>query len=128
MKKIVFAAVLVIAGCSKKSEEAGGAPAGTSCAEAAEKAVGALPAGSNGGEVQTKLRGILTTRCTEDKWPAATVECYATQVKDMSGMRKCRETLPKEQQDKMMTEIRAAMMGAAGAGGGPMHGAPPPAP
>jgi hypothetical protein len=124
MKTILFAAALLLGGCSKKSE---GGSAGTSCADAAAKAVSSLPAGPGGGDVQTKLRGILTTRCTEDKWPAATVECYATQVKDMQGMRTCRETLPAEHQQKMMAEIRTVMMGAAGSGGGPMHGAPPPA-
>lgn len=124
MKMLLFAAVVLLAGCSKKSE---GGSVGTSCADAAAKAVGALPAGPGGGEVQAKLRGILTTRCTEDKWPAATVECYATQVKDMTGMKTCRETLPPDQQQKMMAEIRGAMMGAGGAGG-PMHGAPAAAP
>ncbi|MDQ3367293.1 MAG: hypothetical protein M3680_17865 [Myxococcota bacterium] len=135
MQNLVIAAVLVLVGCSKASKDkpepgatgdqpGAAATSGPTCAEAAAKAVGALPAGSDAGEVQTKLTAILTTRCTEDRWPAATIECYATQVKDMMGMRTCRETLPPEHQQKMMTEIRTVMMGAAGAGGGPMHGTP----
>ncbi len=119
MKKILFAAVLVASGCSKKSETTAGGP---SCADAVTKAVGAMPGGPGGGEVQTKLQSIMTTRCTEDKWAPAAVSCYATTVKDMASMKKCREMLTPEQQQKLMTEIRAVMMGAAGAGGGPMHG------
>src|SRR6478735_825735 len=116
MKKILFAAAIIASGCSKKSETT--AP---SCADAVSKAVGAMPGGPGGGEVQTKLQQIMTTRCTEDKWPPAAVNCYATQVKDMASMKKCRELLPQDQQQKLMTEIRAVMMGAAG-GAGPMHG------
>lgn len=119
MLKILFAAALVVTGCGKKSETAGG----PSCADAVSKAVGAMPGGPGGGEVQAKLQTIMTTRCTEDKWPAEALSCYATTVKDMASMKKCREMLSQDQQTKLMTEIRAVMMGAAG-GGGPMHGAP----
>lgn len=119
MIKIIFAATLVVTGCSKKSETAASGP---SCAEAVSKAVGAMPGGPGGGEVQAKLQTIMTTRCSEDNWPPAVVRCYATTVKDMASMKKCREMLPQDQQTKLMIEIRAAMMGAAGAGGGPMHG------
>jgi hypothetical protein len=44
----------------------------------------------------------------------------------MASMKKCRELLTQDQQTKLMTDIRGVMMGAAGAGGGPMHGAPTP--
>jgi hypothetical protein len=120
MMKILFAAALVVSGCSKKSETTASGP---SCAEAVGKAVGAMPGGPGGGDVQAKLTTIMTTRCTEDKWPAAVVTCYATTVTDMASMKKCREMLPQDQQTKLMTEIRSVMMGAAAAGGGgPMHG------
>jgi hypothetical protein len=120
MMKILFAAALVVSGCSKKSETTASGP---SCAEAVSKAVGAMPGGPGGGEVQAKLTTIMTARCTEDKWPAAVVTCYATTVTDMASMKKCREMLPQDQQTKLMTEIRSVMMGAAAAGGGgPMHG------
>ncbi len=124
MKKILFVAALAAVGCSKKSGTTTGGP---SCAEAVTKAVGAMPGGPGGGEVQTKLQSIMTTRCTEDKWPPAVVTCYATTVTDMASMKKCREMLPQDQQTKLMTEIRTVMMGAAGAGGGPMHGGGAPA-
>ncbi len=127
MMKILFAAALVITGCSKKSETKPAA-SGPSCAEAVSKAVGAMPGGPGGGEVQAKLQTVMTTRCTEDNWPAEVRSCYATTVTDMASMKKCRETLPQEQQQKLMTDIRTVMMGAAGAGGGPLHGAPTPAP
>ena len=121
MKKILFVAALAVVGCGKKSESTASGP---SCADAVGKAVSAMPAGPTGGEVQAKLQSIMTTRCTEDKWPEAARTCYATTVKDMASMKKCREMLTQEQQDKVMTEIRSVMMGAAGAGGGPMQGAP----
>ncbi len=131
MMKILFAAAVVIGGCGKKSD-GDKAASGPSCADAVTKAVGAMPAGPNGGGVQDKLKEIMTTRCTEDKWPAEVVSCYATSVTDMKSMKKCREMLPQEQQQKLMGEIRTVMMGAAGAGGGPMHDTsapsePPPA-
>lgn len=126
MKTILFVAALAMLGCSKKSDDGdkaggGGNARATACGDAAARAVGKLPAGASGGEVQAKLKTIIATRCTEDQWPTTTVHCYATQVNDMADMKKCRETLPKEQQDKLMGEIRAVMAGAAG-GGGPMHG------
>lgn len=119
MMKILFAAALVVTGCSKKSDTSSGGP---SCAEAVGKAVGAMPGGPGGGEVKAKLQTIMTTRCTEDKWPPAVVSCYATSVTDMASMKKCREMLSQDQQAKLMSDIRAVMMGAAGTGGGPMHG------
>jgi hypothetical protein len=124
MKMILFAAVLALVGCTKKSETT----AAPSCADAVAKAVGAMPGGPGGGDVQAKLTSIMTTRCTEDAWPPEVIKCYATQVTDMASMKKCRESLPADKQEKLMAEIRAVMMGAAGAGGGPMHGGGGPAP
>jgi hypothetical protein len=121
MKTILFVTALaLVAGCKKKSDTA----AGPSCADAITKAVGAMPGGPGGGDVQAQLKTIMTKRCTEDAWPQDAINCYATQAKDMASMKQCREKLPQDKQDKLMTEIRAVMMGAAGAGGGPMHGAP----
>ena len=127
MKTILFMAALALVGCKKKSETT--AAAGPSCADAISKAVGAMPGGPGGGDVQAQLKEIMTRRCTEDAWPPEVVSCYATQATDMASMKKCRETLPADKQQKLMTEIRGVMMGAAGAGGGPMHGggAAPPA-
>jgi len=126
MKMLLLIAALAMAGCSKKSDagsaQAGGAGA---CGDAIAKAVGAMPGGPGAGDVQAKLKTILTTRCTEDKWPAAVVDCYATKATDMASMKQCRELLPPDQQQAVMGEIRAVMMGAGGAG--PMHGAGGPA-
>lgn len=130
MKKILFALALTsaLSGCSKSDKGGGGegsaaaAPA-SKCAAVAAKAVSGLPAGADAGGIQAKLQAILTARCTEDTWPTAVLECYAG-VKDMSGMRACRELLPAEQQQKLMGEIRSAMMGVAGAMGNPHGGGP----
>ena len=133
MKALVLVAAL--AACGKSDAPAGGAGAepAARCAEAATKAVAALPGGSGAGEIQAKLQGIITARCQQDKWSAATIECYATTVKSMADMKRCRETLPPDQQQALMGEIRQAMMSQPGAGGAmPPHGgggggmAPPP--
>jgi hypothetical protein len=129
---VAVMAALAITGCSKKSDK-GSAAGGPSCADAISKAVNAMP-GPGGGEVKTKLQQIMTTRCTEDKWSAEAINCYATQASDMASMKKCREMLPPDEQQKVMGEIRAVMMSAAGGGpmhpggGGPMMGGAPPPP
>jgi hypothetical protein len=122
MKTILLMAALALVGCKKKTETS--AAEGPSCADAIAKAVGAMPGGPGGGTVQAQLKELMTRRCTEDKWPAEVVSCYATQVTDMASMKTCREKLPQDKQTALMTEIRGVMMGASGAGGGPMHGAP----
>jgi len=122
MKLIALAlmAALATTGCSKKSDK-GSAAGGPSCADAISKAVTKMP-GSGGGEVKAKLQQIMTTACTDDKWSAEVINCYATQASDMASMKKCREMLPPEEQQKVLGEIRAVMMSAGG--GGPMHGGP----
>jgi len=126
MKTILLMAALALVGCKKKTDTS--AAGGPSCADAIAKAVGAMPGGPGGGTVQAQLKELMTRRCTEDKWPAEVVNCYATQVTDMMSMKQCREKLPQDKQTALMTEIRGVMMGASGAGGGPMHGAPSAAP
>lgn len=125
--KIAHVMIALLAlGCSKDKSEPGkgsSAPAELSCADAIGKAVSVMPAAPGGEQVVAKLKSLMTTRCETDKWSAAARECYATQVKDMAGMKQCRETtLTPEQNQAVMAEIRAAMMAAGGAGGGPMHG------
>ncbi len=125
MKQVLLAAALAGLLCCGKSEAP--APDGAACASAAAKAVSAFPSTGTGAvaDVPAKLKAILTTRCTEDSWSAATIECYQTKVTDMRSMKICRETLPQDQQQKLMGDIRTVMMSAAGGGGGgPMHGGP----
>lgn len=123
MKHLLLVAVLAASGACSKHSPAGESGSAAACADGAAKAVSALPGGLTGpaAEVPAKLRAILTARCTEDRWPASTIDCYATKVHDMAGMKACRELLPADQQQKLMTEIRTVMMGAA-AGGMPPHG------
>jgi hypothetical protein len=131
MKLATIALVLLAFACSKKesadqTKGSAAAPPALACADAIGKAVSVMPQAPGGEQVVAKLKTIMTARCEADNWSAAARECYATQVKDMTGMKKCREsTLTPEQNTAVMTEIRAAMMAAgAAAGGGPMHGAP----
>ena len=121
--KIAYVTLLLCAVACGKKESA--TPAGPSCADAIGKAVGGFPQSPGSEPIIAKLKTVMTTRCESDQWSAAARTCYATQVTDMAGMKKCRETtLTKEQNDAVMGEIRTAMTGAGGAGGGPMHGAP----
>lgn len=118
---LAVALALASAGCKKKSSATA---AGPSCADAIGKAVGAMPGGPGAGDVMAQLKELMTRRCTEDAWPPEVIKCYATEVTNMASMKKCREQLPADKQQKLMNEIRGVMMGASGAGAGPMHGAP----
>lgn len=130
---IIAALAFAPAACSKKSDDAGKGGAGAAggagggavptCAEAITKAVNSLGGGSETGGVKDKLQAILTPRCTEDKWPAEVIQCYASAA-GMQGMSACRQKLPPEQATRIITEIRGVMAGAAGAMGG--GGMPPP--
>lgn len=126
MKLVLFVAVAVtISACSKK-EDKPAAVAGSAAAPIAgggdcSKVTAAVDAMSGGGpmagaaaEVPTKLKQIMQTRCTEDKWSQAVIDCYANDAKDMSGMKKCREGLSPELSQKLVNEIRGVMAGAAG--------------
>lgn len=119
---IIVAALLVFAGCGKKADS------GPSCETAVDKALAAMPGGAGGGdEIKGKLRPLYVKHCTDDKWNADARKCFANDVKDMSGMKACRAKLTQDQQDKVMADVRATMMGAmGGAGGMPPHagGAP----
>ncbi|HUS30449.1 MAG TPA: hypothetical protein VMZ53_18195 [Kofleriaceae bacterium] len=122
MKHAVIVAALLFAGCGKKSE-----PSGPSCADAVDKAINSMPGGPGGGgaDIKDKLRAIYTKHCTDDKWNADAIKCFATDAHDMPSMKACRAKLTADQQEKVMGEVRTVMMGAMG-GAGPMHGAAAP--
>jgi hypothetical protein len=126
MKMIVFVALLAAAGCSKKTADCEASIGkGMDNLEASVKAAKSNPQmQDNRLTVLTKLRGTLTQRCNEDKWPAEVVSCFATVVsmKDMQG---CQAKLSNDQRSKLVTEIRQVMVGSMGAmrmpGGVPGH-------
>jgi hypothetical protein len=110
---IMIAAILMAAGCGKKADS------GPSCETAVDKALAQMPGGPGGGdEIKAKLRPIYVKHCTDDKWNADARKCFANDVKDMAGMKACRSKLTQEQQDKVMADVRATMMGAMGGAGG----------
>ncbi len=132
MKKLIWIIVAVaLVACSKKSDDAGKGAAGgggtagggevPTCAAAVGKAISTLGAGMEASGLKEKLLGIYTTRCTEDKWPAEVIQCYDAAV-GMPGMTACRGKLPPEMGQKLITEIRAAMAGAAATMGRPPMG------
>ena len=60
--------------------------------------------------IKEKLQAVYTRRCTEDKWPADVLRCYAGAV-GMSAMKLCRGKLPAEQGTKLQAEIMGVMAG-----------------
>ncbi|HEX2691922.1 MAG TPA: hypothetical protein VHN14_35175 [Kofleriaceae bacterium] len=116
MKTIVLVALLAAAGCSKK---------GSDCDAAITKGMDNFAASIKANAPKTnainpqmqenmlnvvgKLKGTLTQRCTEDKWPAEVVSCFPT-VATMRDMQTCQAKLSSEQNAKLMAEIRQVMM------------------
>jgi hypothetical protein len=113
MKTIVFMTLLAAAGCSKKTADCD-ASIGQGMDRFAASAKATDPAMHEARlNVISKLRGTLTQRCNEDKWPAEVTTCFAT-VSTMKEMQACQTKLSDEQRAKLMTEVRQAMMGSAG--------------
>ncbi len=116
MKMIVFVALLAAAGCSKKaaSDCDASIAKGMDSFEAAVKASMSNPQmQENRMTMLTKLRGTLTQRCNEDKWPAEVVTCFTT-VASMKDMQACQAKLSEEQRTKLIAEIRQVMMSSMG--------------
>jgi hypothetical protein len=125
MKKLLLlAVVLAIASCKKGDDAA----KGPSCADAISKAVATLPAGP-ATAIADRLKGVLITRCTEDKWSPEVIACYGavTGQNAQKEMTACREKLPPELAQKARAEIQRAML-MSGAMGGGGHGAAPKVP
>jgi hypothetical protein len=120
MKRIVLLAALALVGC-KKSDKAD--DLGAACSDTMTKAVDRLPRGTpQTASIGTKLKEVMIRRCTEDKWPKAALDCYDN-VKTQPEMKGCRDTLPPEASQKLIDEVRQAMMsGMGGMGGGNPHG------
>lgn len=133
MKIALLFAAVALSACSKKDDKpaptAGSAAAPSAAGGDCSKVTAAVDAMAGGGpmaggaaDVPGKLKQIMQTRCAEDKWPQAVIDCYANEAKDMSGMKKCREALPPELSQKLVNEIRSVMAGAAGGAMPPGHG------
>jgi hypothetical protein len=67
-----------------------------------------------------KLKATLTTRCTEDKWPAEVIDCYEN-TSSPDEMRKCRIKLSPAAAERVRTDEVNLMMSMTGSA------APPPA-
>jgi hypothetical protein len=122
----VFALTLG-ASCGEKKEQPvgggssqGGSPsAALTCAQVADKAVGGL--GPGGGPVKEKLRPIYEKRCTDDKWPAEVMECFA-KAEGMPALKKCRLNLPEVAKQNLIDQIGMVMNAAGGSMGRPPRG------
>jgi hypothetical protein len=128
MKAILFCSALALvgAGCKKGSSA-------SSCADAINKGVDTMMAAgakrmegappemkAKMDEMAVKLKGVITNRCTEDKWPADVIDCYSKAQK-RTDLRDCRNKLPADQQAKLQSEETSVMLGA-GFGGMRPHG------
>jgi hypothetical protein len=128
MKAILFCSALALVGfgCKKGSSA-------SSCADAINKGVDTMMAAgakrmegappdmkAKMDETAVKLKGVITNRCTEDKWPAEVIDCYSKAQK-RTDLRDCRNKLPEDQQQKLQSEEQAVMLGA-GFGGMRPHG------
>jgi len=113
MKAILFCSALALVGfgCKKGSSA-------SSCADAINKGVDTMMAAgakrmenapadqkAKMAEVGVKLKGVITNRCTEDKWSSEIVDCYAN-AKERSDLRNCRSKLSSEAATKLETEER----------------------
>jgi hypothetical protein len=72
-------------------------------------------------EATAKLKGVITNRCTEDKWPAEVIDCYGAAQK-REDLRACRAKLPAESAAKLQKEEMDVMMGAGFGGMRGPHG------
>ncbi|MFT3696910.1 MAG: hypothetical protein QM831_27460 [Kofleriaceae bacterium] len=73
-------------------------------------------------EASGKMKGVLVKRCTEDKWAADVIDCYAGAQK-REDLRDCRKKLPEDQAGKLQKEEMEVMMGMGMGGmGHGMHG------
>jgi hypothetical protein len=50
-----------------------------------------------------KMRGVITNRCVEDKWPAAVVECWS-KADELEQIRACRKQLPPDVQARLQKD------------------------
>jgi hypothetical protein len=118
MKSIVLVALLA-AGCSSKPKE----PEGPDCAGSIGKGVEAMSQKIKARATQmtpqtaelmqgmmTKVQTTLTTRCTEDKWPAETLPCFAA-TSTQPEISKCLDKLPPDQQAKARAALVEVMRG-----------------
>ncbi|HET9992756.1 MAG TPA: hypothetical protein VFQ65_29680 [Kofleriaceae bacterium] len=126
MKAILFCSALALVACKKGSSA-------SSCADAINKGVDTMMAAgakrmegappemkTKMEETAVKLKGVMTNRCTEDKWSADVIDCYSKAEK-RADLRDCRAKLPQDQQAKLQSEETQVMMGA-GFGGMRPHG------
>ena len=129
MKAILFCSALALftVGCKKGSSA-------SSCADAINKGVDTMMAAgakrmegappemkAKMDEMAVKLKGVITNRCTEDKWPADVIDCYSKAQK-RTDLRDCRNKLPQDQQAKLQSEETSVMLGAGFGGGMRPHG------
>jgi hypothetical protein len=120
MKKMVFMALLVAAGCSKK-----GSDCGEAIGRGVDRYVAAtqkLPAGSprlDIGKIAEKMKAAMTQRCTDDKWQPDVVACVGNAASS-GDLKICEDKLTRDQRTKLDNQLFPIMMGGMGAGGARM--------
>lgn len=101
------AVAALMANAHAHAVEASLGPAERASVEARNKALDAIA---------PRFEAILRNHCIDDKWPAASIDCYRAS-KSFEALRACRDALPSDAQTKLQTDELDLV-------GGP--GAPPP--
>ena len=109
MKRIVLAALLAAAACSKK-------PAPPDCDAEIAKGVASFVAAAKSGDTRPRraevlaeaLKEALTERCKADKWSAEVVSCFSA-ASGITAMQTCDAKLPEDQRNRLRTEISEAI-------------------
>jgi hypothetical protein len=60
-----------------------------------------------------KIKDVITKHCNDDKWPKEATDCFGAAKSDHEA-KACAEKLPKDAQEKLMTDMMPIMMGAMG--------------
>jgi hypothetical protein len=110
--RLVAALALLALGCGNQA-------APTSCADAAKRGVDGLLKRAHEQHndkldaVAPRLRALIENRCTDDRWPAAVIDCYAV-IASMEDMRACRAKLAPAHQARLEHEELDLFAGGSG--------------
>jgi hypothetical protein len=90
-------ALALLAACGKS-----GPDRNAQCTTAAHDAITALGSNAAAHDVAPRFEATLKNHCIDDKWPAASIECYR-KATSFDAMRACRDALPSDARTKLQT-------------------------
>lgn len=90
-------ALALVAACGKA-----GPDRNAQCKTAAHDAITALVTNAGAHDIAPRFEATLENHCIDDKWPAASIECYR-KATSFDAMRACRDALPADARTKLQT-------------------------